>query len=54
MLVRKTKLLLLDIKKEGFMDMQSFCLQQLFIAGLKDEIRAKVMEACKMKACEYL
>ena len=33
-------------------DMQSFCLQQLFIAGLKNEIRAKVIDACKIKACD--
>ena len=43
-----------NVKKEGLMDMQRFFLHQLFIAGLKDEIRSKVMEAGKDNIQESL
>lgn len=36
-----------DVKKEGIRDMEKFFKHQLFIAGLKEDIRAKVMEAGK-------
>ena len=35
------------VKKEGLMDMERFFLHQLFIAGLKDEIRSMIMKAGK-------
>ena len=34
-----------DCKKEGLMDMKRFFLHHLFIAGLKDELRSKIMGA---------
>lgn len=34
-----------DVKKEGIEDMEQFFLHQLFLAGLKEEVRPKVMEA---------
>ena len=48
------RLQLRNVKKEGLMDMQRFFLHQLFIAGLKDEIRSKVMEAGKDNIQESL
>ena len=38
--------------KQGVAEMEKFLLQQVFIAGLKDEIRNKVMEANKTKLFE--
>ena len=35
------------LKKEGVVDIERFFLHQLFIAGLKEEIRTKIMEAGK-------
>ena len=35
------------IKREGMMDSERFFMHQLFIAGLKEEIRTKIMEAGK-------
>jgi len=35
------------VKKEGVRDMEKFFKHQLFLAGLKDDMRAKVMEAGK-------
>ena len=42
------------VKREGLMDMQRFFLHQLFIAGLKDDLRSKVMEAGKDNIQESL
>ena len=43
-----------NCKKEGLMDMERFFLHQLFIAGLKDELRSKIMEAGKPTLQESL
>jgi hypothetical protein len=42
------------IKKEGVVDTERFFLHQLFIAGLKEEIRTKIMEAGKDNIQESL
>ena len=36
-----------DVKKEGILDCEKFFRHQLFLAGLKDDLRQKVMEAGK-------
>lgn len=43
-----------QIKNEGIVDTERFFLTQLFIAGLRDDIRAKVMEAGKTSFKENL
>lgn len=48
------RLQLSDVKKEGLVDMERFFLHQLFIAGLKDELRSKIMEAGKASLQESL
>ena len=42
------------IKKEGLVDMERFFLHQLFIAGLRDDLRSKIMEAGKPSLQESL
>ena len=42
------------IKREGIEDMESFFLHQLFLAGLKEDVRAKVMEANRVQLHDSL
>jgi hypothetical protein len=42
------------VKLEGIEDMESFFLHQLFMAGLKEDIRAKIMEANRAQLHESL
>ena len=42
------------VKLEGITDMESFFLHQFFMAGLKEEIRAKIMEANRAQLHESL
>jgi hypothetical protein len=50
----EAKVQLAAIKKEGLVDMERFFLHQLFIAGLRDELRSKIMEAGKASLQERL
>jgi hypothetical protein len=48
----ETRAQLVNIKKEGLVDMVRFFLHQLFIAGLRDELQSKIMEAGKASLLE--
>lgn len=43
-----------DVKQEGIADMEMFFLHQLFLAGLKEDIRAKTMEGNRPQVHESL